>query len=545
MADRLQSFKAICKGGLNSNENHLALADNEPGAATRLVNFEPSLFGGYRRIEGYDFYDPDYPAVGDNTAEGKVLGVVVYRNEHLGNPYVIAARKDAGEDTYSFWKHTPLVGWSKIATGLTHNYTAGGRTVKRVRFVQFDIGLGSFLALVDGVNPAVGFDGTDWYELTSTGAGTEVSPGGNQIVDAPSVVDFFSNTLFLGGDPAFKSVVCYSAPNDPLNFTAASGAGQIPVGFNVVQIKPFRDNLFVFGGNSIKRISADVTAGFLIQNVTSNVGCIARDSVVEVAGDLVFLAPDGFRPVAGTSRIGDVELETISQPIKGRLQDLITNNDVDELVAVVIRAKSQVRYFFSDGDTGRLSSEGILGGLTASEGEIGWEYGELLGFRASCTSSEYIGREEYVLNGDYDGNLYRQEVGNTFAGAPIPAIFSTPYLDFGDTEVRKVLHKINVFLRPEGPVDIGVLLRYDWGDSGTAVPNSYESESDGAPIVYGGRNIRYGGEGVLYGGSTRPIIIQDIQGSGFSVRATFVCSGVFAPFSIQGLIFEFAIAGRR
>ena len=30
----------------------------------------------------------------------------------------------------------------------------------------------------------------------------------------------------------------------------------------------------------------------------------------------MFLAPDGFRPVAGTSRIGDVELETISKPIQ-------------------------------------------------------------------------------------------------------------------------------------------------------------------------------------------------------------------------------------
>ena len=545
MADRIQSFKAICKGGLNSNENHIALADSEPGAATRLINFEPSLFGGYRRIEGYDYYDSDHPTVGDNTAEGKVLGVVMYRNEHLGNPYVIAARKDVGLNTYSFWKYTPLVGWSKINTGTTRSYSVSGRTVNRIRFVQFDIGLGSFLALVDGVNPAMGFDGTTWYTLTSAGAGHSASPGGDQAIDAPSIIDFFSNTLFLGGDYAYKSLICHSAPNDPLDFKASSGAGQIPVGFNVVQIKPFRDDLFVFGVNGIKKLRADVTAGFLIENVTSNVGCIARDSVVEVAGDLVFLAPDGFRPVAGTSRIGDVELETISQPIKGRLQDLIINNDMDELVAVVVRAKSQVRYFFSDETTARVSGEGILGGLTTNSGEIGWEYSELLGMRASCTTSEYVGREEFVLHGDYDGSLYREEIGYTFVDDPIAAIFSTPYLDFGDTEVRKILHKVNVFIRPEGPLELNLSLRYDWGDSDVAAPNSYESSSAGAPTVYGGRNITYGGANVTYGGSTKPVLVSDIQGSGFSVRATFVCTGVFAPFSIQGLIFEFALAGRR
>ena len=53
MPDEIQSFKLVCSGGLNSNENHLFLAEATPGAATRLVNFEPSLYGGYRRIEGY------------------------------------------------------------------------------------------------------------------------------------------------------------------------------------------------------------------------------------------------------------------------------------------------------------------------------------------------------------------------------------------------------------------------------------------------------------------------------------------------------------
>ena len=57
MADRVQSYKVICSGGLNSNENHLDLAENYPGVATRLVNYEISDYGGYRRLEGFDEYD--------------------------------------------------------------------------------------------------------------------------------------------------------------------------------------------------------------------------------------------------------------------------------------------------------------------------------------------------------------------------------------------------------------------------------------------------------------------------------------------------------
>ena len=57
MADRIESYKLVCGGGLNSNENHLDLSDNKPGSATRLINYEPGLFGGYRRIEGFSKYD--------------------------------------------------------------------------------------------------------------------------------------------------------------------------------------------------------------------------------------------------------------------------------------------------------------------------------------------------------------------------------------------------------------------------------------------------------------------------------------------------------
>ena len=60
MPDQISSFKVICSGGLNSNENHLDLSDNYPGAASRMLNYEPSLFGGYRRIEGYSEFDSDY-----------------------------------------------------------------------------------------------------------------------------------------------------------------------------------------------------------------------------------------------------------------------------------------------------------------------------------------------------------------------------------------------------------------------------------------------------------------------------------------------------
>ena len=545
MTDRIESFKLVCSGGLNSNENHLDLSENMPGSATRLVNYEPSLYGGYRRIEGYQPFDADYAEVGAGSAEGKVLGITYYRNEHIGNPYVIAARKDIGANTYSFWKHLPLVGWQQMSPGFTLSTTDGVRTVTKVRHVQFDFGSGSTVVFVDGVNQATVFDGTNWFSLASANTGGSSSPGGNQVLNAPSLVDVFENHVFLSGDRTSQSVVCHSAPNNPLDFTVASGAGQIFGGFKVVQIKPFRDNLFVFGNNGIRKVAANVTSGFVIDQVTANVGCVAPDSVMEIGGDLLFLAPDGLRPVAGTSRIGDVELETVSKGIQGALVDVIQNYDMSTLNGVVVRKKSQVRYFFGDNTSGVTDAEGVLGGLVERNGSIQWEFGSMLGIRASCCTSEYIGREEYVLHGDYDGIVYQQEQGIDFDGRDIVAIYATPYLDFGDTEVRKIMRKVNTFVRAEGPVTINLAVAYDWGDYNTARPSTYSQQSRGGPTVFGGDSITYAGANVLYGGNSKPIMTTDIQGSGFSVRATFVTVGQFDPYSIQGIVFEYSVAGRR
>jgi hypothetical protein len=547
MPDRIQSYKVICGGGLNSNENHLDLSANRPGSATRLVNYEPSLFGGYRRINGYAKYDPLFPEVDDGNAvaEGKVLCVAYYKNEHIGNPYIIAARKDVGANTYSFWYHTSLIGWRKMTPGFTLNTTDGVRTVDRIRFAQFDFGSGSQIIFVDGVNKASVFNGTNWYSIDSTAAGGPSAAGGDQALDAPSVVDVFENHIFLSGDRTSQSTVAHSAPNDPLTFTVAAGAGQQVMGYKVVQIKPFRDNLFVFGNNSIKKVIPNLTAGFVQEQVTANVGCVAPDSVLEIGGDLLFLAPDGLRPVAGTSRIGDVELETVSKSIQSAIVDIIKNTDLSTLSGVVVRSKSQVRYFFGDSTTDVQDSEGIVGGLTDVTGSLNWEFGGLLGIRASCCSSEFIGTEEFVLHGDYDGRVYRQEQGKDFDGLDIVAIYATPYYDLNESEVRKTIRKVNTFLRAEGPFEMNLAVAYDWGDYATARPSSYTVESQGGPTVYAGRSISYSGPNVIYGGTSKPIMTYDTQGSGFSVRATYVTVGQFDPYTIQGIVFEYSVAGRR
>ena len=563
MPDRIQSYKVVCSGGLNSNENHLELSDNQPGAATRLVNYEVSLYGGYRRIEGFTEYNSSYPEVGAGLAEGPVLCTAIFKSDTQGT-IVIAARKDIGAATYSFYRHVPNAAWVKYdlsAAALGHQHadivratTDGVGTVNKIRFTKFNFGASitgvagaptNLIVFVDGVNPAIITDGVHWDLIVTTGNGTPHTPGGAAALDKPSLVDNFENHLFLGGDRTAESVVAHSAPNNAINFNVNDGAGQLSAGFDVVQFKPFRDNLFVFGENAIKKASPDTTSGFVLDNVTANVGCIARDSVVEIGGDLVFLSPDGFRPVAGTSRIGDVEIESISKNIQQLLTDLPITYDLDNLNAVVLRSKSQVRYFIGDDSRTVDASVGIIGGLRSADQRLGWEFGELLGIRASCCDSAYVSGIELVLHGDYDGKVYKQESGKSFNGADIVAIYTTPYFDFGDTETRKIFRKVNTFVRAEGPITVNMSLTYDWDDPRVTRPSTYTQDSAGAPVKYNTLGIIYAGTNVNYGGTDKPIIITPIQGSGYAVQLTYVTLGVFDPYSIQGMVFEFSVAGRR
>jgi hypothetical protein len=521
---------------------------NKPGSATRLVNYEVGLSGGYRRINGYEAYDPAFAEVGVGLAEGKVLGLIQFFNTSTGSWEVIAARKDLGVDEYTLWRYESGTGWEPILTGLTHYFILGGATVDKLRWDVGNDGFTNYLCIVDGVNNAVLYDGTDWVFIDSADTGADLDhAGGAQALDAPTLCSFFGGSLHLSYDLVNNSTgnVAYSAPNAFHDWTFANGAGQAVVGFPVVTIKPFRDNLYVFGTNNIKRMVADETAGFLVKDVTNNIGCLSRDGVIEIGGDLLFIAPDGFRPIAGTDKIGDVQLETVSKQIHNLIKNRITGNVGFDVNTVAIRGKSQFRMLFGGDNFSANDSRGIIGALRTADQQNGWEFGELLGFRASCATSAYVQGEEIVIHGDYDGCVYRQETGSSLNGDDMVSAYSTPYLDLGDTEVRKVAHVVNIFVNGEGNLGVNLTLDFDWGLTTVLNPAGYSIVIEGDTPVYDDPDYVYGDPGTAYGGILTPVAFKNVEGSFFSIRLSFTTSGTEASHSIFGFNIEYQVEGRN
>lgn len=544
--DQIDSFRVICEGGLNTNDSTLVLAQDQPGAATKLINFESAIAGGYRRINGFTIFNEDFAEVGAGTHEGKILWTGTFYNPVTEAYETMAARAVSGGATYEFFLFDAGTGWNVITTPV-RDMVGTYSEVLKVRHAEFNFGSGNNIIFVDGVNPALWFDGTTWSEILAANTGASAaSPGGNQVVDAPSQVTIFKGHIFLGGDPTptGQARYCHSAPLIPYDWTSASGGGQLFPGFDTVGLRPFRDELYVFGLNKIRKALPD-SSGFVQQDVTNDIGCVATDSILEVGGNLIFLSNDGIRPVAGTEKINDVELGLLSQNIQPLMDSVISEVDFNTLNGVVIRKKTQFRYTWGNDTIIPSESRGLIGTLRNNKRTgRNWEFGELYGIRTSCMWSGLVDRKEVVLHGDYNGKVYRQEQGSSFDGENIMAIYSTPFLDIGATDVRKLLREINTFMDAEGSATIFIGLAFDWDLGNVVTPVNYSGLVASGNSFYDMGDL-YDDPDTTYGAALRTIITTKLQGSCFSVKFSFVNSGTDQPFTIQGFIPEYSIKGRN
>ena len=112
MADALKDVTVLSRGGLFTNEDALALAGSNPGAAVRMLNMEISQFGGYRRISGYADYDSTYGTV---AGSGNVIGLWILD----GTPY--AVRRNLKDNTGSLGSNPFVVTSGSPTITVTHS----------------------------------------------------------------------------------------------------------------------------------------------------------------------------------------------------------------------------------------------------------------------------------------------------------------------------------------------------------------------------------------------------------------------------------------
>jgi hypothetical protein len=571
---QVQPFSFNCEGGLVLNQSTFIM---QPGQALELTNFEPDVEGGYRRINGFKPYVIQEVPVTALSSEPILMSA-------LFHDYVVAAR---GEKIFSSASTTLsqkiLVGTAMTGSGTinaksTTSFSSSGTIyinseiftytgITATTFTGVTRAASSTTAAAHAANVVISeswterdtgrsaaakykferfnFDGSDKFIVVdqdnaptvfnTSMAATDVSESS---VTGAKHVSAFKNHMFYSGMSSTPQEVVFSVSFDEDNFQSGQGAGSIKVDDTIVGLKVFREDLFIFCENRIFKLSGTSSANFAVTPVTRNIGCVNGDTIQEFAGDLIFLGPDGLRTIAGTARIGDVELGTISSNVQTLFRENL--GDSGSFTSLVIPDKTQYRIFFSKAGGAQKATTGVICVLKGQT----FEFSKMKGIRPACTDSVVESGNVIPIHGGFDGYVYRQDQGDTFNGTLVQAKYRSPDLTFGDPGIRKHMQRVNINYAPESTIDADMFVRYDYEDANSIRPAAYALDSLNVGGVYGATATTYGV--ASYGGPSQPIVRKSVEGSGFAV-ALRVEDGATStgPYSLKGFQMEFQLGARR
>lgn len=597
--ENVKAVEVFSEGGLDLTQS---IIENRPGCASVLYNYEASLTGGYRRINGYVPYS--------NTVvpgQGQILGVAV-----VWPSYVVAARQDATFPNFYNLYYSTGTTWTQInpptssqsgstnaTTTVVMSNTAGLIPGQPISSSSGDIPAGAYIvsitdtshlvisiaatgthagqtittsnplsytagmtfqttyynwtgvirqAFFDSVNFSYRWDFTEGMVMF---VGTAANPAPKGAVTGREYFGY----LVMGGFGTNNAQIAWSAPNADTDWTPADGSATVIVGDIVTGLSIWRQQLIILGKTSLNRMVPNTlnTTGiaspppFQIQPITDRIGCFDGRTAKEIDGDVVFLSPDGVRTVSGTVNIGDTEIGSISRSI----QSIVTSITPSTIPcnAVVCRKKTQYRLFYVPTGIAEASAPGIMGSVRRfRDGHEGWEWTQLRGIKVSCADSNFLSDgNEYVIHGGYDGYVYRQEQGNVFLDGSgisnsINEYYTTVPLELGDEGLRKAPRHVTLYINSEnGPANVLLNVVYDYGTN--VIQPTPISISTGADTNWD--NFTWD-SGSKWDSSSFVLIRKAVQGSGFAVQLSIRGSGIGGnPHTIQGYYVEFYPAGRR
>ena len=600
-----QGASITVQGGLDLVSSSHALF-RTPGAATKLQNFESSTTGGYRRISGYKKFGGTSGVIPSGVSTESIEGLFPYADGVLvcqgddiywsttGTSYT-----QINKDTYktktgtvSVTAGSPTVTGSGTAfltefaandriqinnvnyrvlsvtsdTVLTLDFnvvsSVSGQAVKKSGMSSSDLSSATVITrtnqsncqfvnyesegnfgtvyIVDGANKIAEFQittvgGSNVFHFETLERSTPVNP---------KRVTIFSERLIVAGQSTSDSTVAYSTRLKPYDFTGAS-AGTIDTGDVIVGIKVFRNSLVIFCKNSIFELT-NLDSTPILKSVTKNIGCVDGNTIQEIGGDLVFLAPDGLRTIAGTARIGDVELSSISRKILPLINNLLDNISSFTISSMVIRERSQYRLFYFQSGQAASSQKGIIGTFKFdANGVPAFEWSETVGMEIKrCTSDLDINNKEVQFGSNESGYVYQLDTGNNFDGSNIDAQFQTPDMDYGDNGLRKSLYAVKANIEPEGTNNnLKLLVRYDFESTEVPQPGSVNVGNLSSAAVFGASSSVFGTS--VFGAVVLPSKRMIVTGSGFSNNFKFFTDDTDASYSVNGLFVSFIAGGRR
>jgi hypothetical protein len=280
--------------------------------------------------------------------------------------------------------------------------------------------------------------------------------------------------------------------------------------------------LFIFGKRQILVYSGATTPSSLtLSDSIGNIGCLARDSIVTTAADIVFLSNSGIRSLMRTIQEKSAPLRDLSKNVRNDLMTYVASETLDDIKAVysevnafyllTLPVAKQVYVF----DTKAQLQDGSARVTT-------WDSIEPTALLSRRNGDLLIGKKGYV--GKY-GTYYDHASSYRFQ-------YYTNYADLGDQNITSILKKISVVVIGGTNQIFTIKWAYDFSGQYYAtqatIPISTVAEygmaeygANGSPIAYYSTGIQIGtlvGQASGYGKVVQTAYEIEIAGASISIQ---------------------------
>lgn len=432
----LQAISLTSPGyfGLNNQDSGVGL---NPAFSTQAYNAVIDKSGRIGARKGWTYSTTS----GGTSANPKAI----FEFDNSNGTYTIISAGNAKLFTGETTLTEKFVRNSTDTNNLTYTITANNWQIVQA---QYDSGLdvSPHAYLIQKSHPTL------VYHKTGTGHAHTGGYGFQRLGDVGNVPTGYTTTTFtpncglsafgrlwladIGND---RLTVYYSVLLEASNFTGV-GSGFINLeqvvggGDKVVAMAEHNNFLIIFCEKNIAIYAkADDLDSLQLQDVIVGVGCIARDSVQVIGSDILFLSNSGIRSLGRTIQEKSLPMRDMTKNVRDQFMSLVSGETYDNIRSVYHEAEAF--YLISlptSGFTFCLDVRSFL-----EDGSSRVTIWDTINPGAMCST-----RNRRLLLGKTNGiALYNGYSDNS---ATYAFRYFTPFLDFGDASITKVLKKIVV-----------------------------------------------------------------------------------------------------
>jgi hypothetical protein len=286
--------------------------------------------------------------------------------------------------------------------------------------------------------------------------------------DWPEFIEAHKEHLFLGFR---RGSIQHSGVAEPLDFAPLSGAGEIALGDELRAMRLLVGGVLAFGcKQSMKLLYGNDAETWQLQQLYDS--GIRENTLMEVAGNVVYFDDRGLQTLQATQAFGDFASGALSVDINPALLSLAQSGVA--AYATISRNKTQYRLFFGT----KAFYLTFNGNRPVGFTEVSFAHPVL----CAVAGENALGTESLFF-GTNDGLVCQLDQGNFFNGQPIQVAFRLPYNFAGQVTRRKQYRKALLDITVSGPGSLSLLGRadFDFGASGarnTTLPETPVQGSD-------------------------------------------------------------------